>query len=235
MAQLDENPLWKDVKQEGPSLQDRLLGPSANYLAGVKPPSEQGVNDSGDLGQVFTNSRAAFGYVDNLVKDAKGNQSFVETGGMCKTPEGKVVPRWSYINNRMGAGDVLPSGVASALGGNFNGLIPGMFGDIAALNPITTLNALMLDGVPPCEQYTCPTMDSVGRSGSETHYMTPKLESSMGPCRPASEGFSGQFASFAPKSGPYRAPKLSETPSVLLWGLAIAGLVAVTITFRRNS
>lgn len=187
MAELKKNDLWKDIEKESEAAQDKILGPSFDYTATTVPPSAKGVSDDGNIGQVFTNAGAIGSYVNDLIfggNDPYGNAMFVQTGGMCKAPGGTDVPRWSYVNNKLSGQDGMPPSVASAMGGmRFNGILPGMFGDIAALNPTKTMNALKLDGVPPCELYQCGVTDAIGNGiGAQRHFIVPQFEQNLKYC-----------------------------------------------------
>jgi hypothetical protein len=167
---------------------DAVLGPSFDYLGAIQSPANKGVSSDGNLGQVFTNTKAIGGYVGNLLIGPKlGNQLFSDTGGTCKTPDGRIVPRWTWINNKLGFDDaagVLGTSFQNAVGGSgVDGIVPGMGGDIAAMNPFKIMNALVLDGSPPCQLFTCPvTLPNGTPKGTETHYLTPSLELSMKGC-----------------------------------------------------
>jgi hypothetical protein len=155
------------------------------------------------MSQVGTNANAIKTYVDNLITGPKaGNQFFKDTGGMCRTPgskddegidkgDGPVVPRFTYTNNRMGMDDAAavlgPSFSKAVAGSGFDGIIPAMGGDIAALNPLKLMNGLVLDGVPPCVAYTCPVTDiQTGvYQGTQTRFISPSLEFNITPCRAA--------------------------------------------------
>jgi hypothetical protein len=187
MADLGKNSLWSGLQERGTNVLDRITGKPVNYSALVKTPDALGVGSDGDISQVFTNAAAVGSYVQQLTTGPLlGNSSFVETGGMCRAPNGTVVPRWSYVNNRMRGMDVLPDNMVSVLGSSadsFNGIIPGMFGDIKAMNPVTPLNALILDGVPPCRAFSCPVTDENGNNErAESRFMNYDLETSMNRC-----------------------------------------------------
>jgi len=172
---------------------DKVLGPSFDYLNTIQSPAAKGVSSAGTLDQVFTNTSAIGGYVGNLILGPKtGSQLFSDTGGTCKTPDGKVTKRWTWINNKLGSDDAAgimgPSFQRAVGGSGLDGIVPGIGGDIAAMNPLKVMNALVLDGSPPCQAFTCPVTLADGTDkGSETRYITPSLELSMRGCVPASQ------------------------------------------------
>lgn len=194
----NDNPL-----AAGNAVLDQALGPSYDYLQNVPSPATLNVGDQGTMSQVGTNANAIKTYVDSLITGPKsGNQFFKDTGGMCRTPgskddkgndkgDGPVVPRFTYTNNRMGMDDasaVLGDSFSKAVSGSgFDGIIPAMGGDIAALNPLKLMNGLVLDGVPPCVAYTCPVTDiQTGvYQGTQTRFISPSLEFNISPCRAA--------------------------------------------------
>jgi len=190
MAELKKNDLWKDIEKESEAAQDKILGPSYDYTATAVPPVYKGVSDNGSIDQVFKNAGAIKDYVTDLIFGGEfpyGNAMYVQTGGMCKAPNGTDVPRWSYINNRLSGNDGMPDSVKASMGGmRFNGILPGMFGDIAALNPTKTMNALSMDGVPPCKLYSCIVTDVNGFviKGKliENHFLVPQFEQNMKYC-----------------------------------------------------
>uniref|UniRef100_A0A6C0HLC1 Uncharacterized protein n=1 Tax=viral metagenome TaxID=1070528 RepID=A0A6C0HLC1_9ZZZZ len=237
---------------------DAVLGPSYDYLKDIQSPSKKGVSSAGTMDQVFTNTGAIAGYVNNLILGPKmGNQLFSDTGGKCKAPDGTVVHRWTWINNRMGADDaaaILGPSFQNAVGGSgVDGIVPGIGGDIAAMNPLKIMNAMVLDGVPPCQAFTCPITDAGGADrGTQTHFMSPSLELNMNGCKPSS-GPDAQVAlkddaarmnaaaakkgeSFAPyfpsSYGPNVLVNTDPTPGVVL-GIAVALFVGYVATHIR--
>ena len=172
---------------------DAVLGPSFDYLKTIQSPAAKGVSSAGTLDQVFTNTSAIGGYVGNLLLGPKvGNQLFSDTGGTCKAPDGTIVKRWTWINNKLGSDDaagILGASFQGAVGGSgLDGIVPGIGGDIASLNPLKVMNALALDGSPPCKAFTCRITDNAGLDrGTETRFLSPSLELNMNGCSPASQ------------------------------------------------
>ena len=192
-----------DPMAAGNAILDKALGPSYDYLQTVQSPAKLNVGDAGTMDQVGTNANAIKTYVDSLITGPKsGNQFFKDTGGMCRIPgskddkgndkgDGPVVRRFAYTNNRMGMDDAAavlgPSFSKAVEGSGFDGIIPAMGGDIAAMNPLKLMNGLVLDGVPPCVAYTCPVTDiQTGvPQGTQTRFISPSLEFNITPCRAA--------------------------------------------------
>lgn len=260
---------------------DKVLGPSYDYLKDIKSPAAKGVSSAGTMDQVFTNTGAITGYVNDLIlgptdrSGGFGNQLFSDTGGKCRLPgtidpntkldnkDGEVVHRWTWINNKMGADDaagILGDSFKGAVGGSgMDGIVPGIGGDIAAMNPLKIMNALVLDGVPPCQAFTCPITDNNGVNiGTQTRFLSPSLELNMRGCtlaggaelkqaldvdrartkaeaKAAAESKAKRGEKFAPyfagSYGPNVLVSTDPTPTILL-GVAVAlfvGYVALRI------
>lgn len=211
---------------------DSAVGSSFDYLQTIRSPKSLGVSDRGTIGQIFTNAGAIGGYVKNLlVGPISGNQFFRDTGNKCKTPSGNIVNRWTWNNNRLGADDAAlvlgPSFAKAVEGSGLNGMIPGAAGDIASMNPLKVMNAMIEPGVPNCVSYSCPvTNERTGiPSGKETHFITPSLEFNLRGCEETDEKFTPFFNS------PYAPRKLVNTDMTpyLLLGIAVASMFALKI------
>jgi hypothetical protein len=254
MSNLGSNGFWSEL--ESGNAATAVLGPSFDYTAGIQPPSSKGVGSDGTIGQVVTNATAIGDYVSNLtIGPLQGNQYFLNTGGMCTVSDpsdpntGQTVPRFTFVNNRMQGSDVLadfPS-LGQALGGDlntFDGIVPGMMGDVVATNPITILNALMLPGTPACQAYSCPTTDTLGTStGNAAYYLTPGLEANINDCvRTSTASVSGTptpetFASYFPGRGFSPMPRPAPSgPTALdkgLYGAALLGVVGLLLASKQ--
>ena len=68
-----------------------------------------------------------------------------------------------------------------------DGIVPGIGGDLASMNPLKIMNGLVADGIPPCQAFTCPVVDTNGGiNTSDTQFLTPQLELNMGLPAPGS-------------------------------------------------
>jgi len=216
---------------------DAGLGPSFDYLQTIRSPADQGVSSDGTFSQVFTNANAISGYVGSLLNGPKvGNQFFRDTGGKCRAPSGRIVNRSTWNNNKLGGDDAAgvlgPSFQRAVSGSGFDGIIPGAAGDIAAMNPLKVMNALVLDGVPDCQAFSCPVTDEVTGvdKGKETKFLTPSLEFNLTGCSQVAEPAAEEsFTPFFPS--PYTPRKLVNTDSgpFILLGLALATLAVLKI------
>jgi len=248
---------------------DAVLGKSYDYLKDIQSPSKKGVSSAGTMDQVFTNTGAITGYVNDLIagptdgSGAFGNQMFSDTGGKCKAPNGEVVHRSTWINNKMGATDaagILGDSFQRAVGDTgMNGIVPGIGGDIAAMNPLKIMNAMVLDAIPPCQAFTCPVTNDDGTTrGTQTRFLSPSLEFNMRGCKvaggaelqealdvdrartkaeeaaKAAAAKKGEsFAPYFPSSyGPNVLVNTDPTPGVVL-GIAVALFVGYVATHIR--
>jgi hypothetical protein len=157
-------------------------GDSTNYpyYKYIKSPEQLGMSDKGTLVQMGKDIKGLISYTELLVsgksaasktREPLGNKLFINTGGKCKDKSGKEQDRYIYINN-------VPDGsipfISSGMGIQFNsfrGLIPGVIGNIAALNPSALLNAFTAGTMPACTQITMQTINNKNVIGSGTHYV----------------------------------------------------------------
>ena len=235
---------------------DKVLGPSFDYLQTIKSPREKGVSSDGSFDQVSTNIGAVSGYVNNLIVGPKvGNQFFTDTGGYCKGPGGRVVSRYTYTNNQLGGDDaagILGESFQKAVrGSGFDGIIPGIGGDLASMNPLKIVNGLVLDGIPPCQAFTCPITDpNTGEPlGKDTRFLTPSLENNLTPCEnaanqagyekaatmnpaPKMKNMFERFANYEPDNRDLQFVKVDYTDPMayVLWGVALACVVGYIVS-----
>jgi hypothetical protein len=150
------------------------------YHKYIKSPEQLGMSDKGTLVQMGKDINGLISYTELLVSgksDASktgeplGNKFFKNTSGKCIDASGNEQDRYIYINN-------VPDGsipfISSGMGvkfDSFRGLIPGVIGNIAALNPGALLNAFVAGTTPKCQQITMQTIDNNNLKGTETHYV----------------------------------------------------------------
>lgn len=242
------NNIFEDVLKNANSVQDKLLGPSYPYFKNIKTPSELGMSDRGTIRQMGKNITGLIDYVEVLVTgDSRasrtggplGNKFFLQTGAKCISPEGEQVNRHIYINN-------IPSGnipfISAGLGTNFSefrGLIPGVMGNLNALNPFAIMQSFLSGATPDCQPLTMETVDINNNRSSETHYVTLVDIQNMDPCwfkdrkNPVSgqkcrETFEPQTQNFANDAAPFEMP---DDPVAQLYFMTLAGL-GVYIFYR---
>lgn len=174
MADLSKNPLWGKLGKKSDDLQTELIGPKYNYTDHIPAPSSLGIGSDGTMGQLVTNTEGVISYVDTLITGDPplGNQYFVNTGGTCTAPDKSLKPRYNYINNLPSASSVMPAAM-SELGSGFTGLVPGIIGDIEALNPMYMFTALTADSSPSCACYTCQV--NTDPTGVASAFLSPEL------------------------------------------------------------
>jgi hypothetical protein len=101
-----------------------------------------------------------------------GDRFFLKTGGQCKDYKtSKTVQRDMYISN-------VPNGqipfLSEMSGFNFTsleGLIPGIFSNLDALNPLQLFSAFMEGETPLCAEVKLPTIDENNNRSSKSGYI----------------------------------------------------------------
>lgn len=181
------------------NLQKQYLGETYEYHKNINSPEELGMSSKGTLGQLADNVGGIVNYTDLLItgtgrasKTGKplGNKFFLATGGKCEPKgyiksNGKVVnsgggnetTRYLYINNQ-------PDGKIPFLpvAGDFRGMIPGVIGNLGALNPVEIMGGFVEGSKPPCYKITLPTIDAKNRRGSASHYISKNDLKNMSGC-----------------------------------------------------
>ncbi len=167
MADLSKNSIWSDLS----SASSDVLGPAYSYADNIPSSGSLGVGSAGTFSQLGTNADAIGTYIKTMITGDPplGNKYFVNTGGVCTAPNGSTQERFSYINNMATGADLVPKSM-SELGSDFNGLIPGIIGDIEGLNPVHLFTALTADSSPLCQCYQCDVT-----SGSNAKFVTKSL------------------------------------------------------------
>lgn len=162
------NPLWGKLTSAG----SQITGPSYDYVKNIQSPGNLGVGSDGNFGQMATNMRAGFKYVDYLIEGpALGNSYFLNTGGTCINKHGEYVSRYNYVNN-------MPS--RNAVFGE--GLVSGVLDDVGSMNPMYLLKGLTADATPACDLYKCDVTDT---TNGDTQYLSPGMspDFAKGNCR----------------------------------------------------
>jgi hypothetical protein len=153
-----------------------------DYSKQIKAPSELGMSSDGNIGALSRDIDGLIAYTEILVSGkskasrtggALGNKYFLNTGAECLAKDTKQqTERYIYINN-------IPTGniplISSAMGTNFKdfkGLIPGITGNLGALNPFALVGAFSAGSNPECQKITMDTVDVNNNKSSETHYVT---------------------------------------------------------------
>jgi len=171
MGDLGLNSVWSDISKKASNAETDVLGPAYSYADNVPSTSKLGVGSDGNFGQLGRNLGAVGTYVKTLINGDPplGNRFFVNTGGTCTAPDGSKQPRHNYINNMPEGAHLVPKGMGD-LTSDFNGLVPGVVGDIEGLNPLYMMSALAADSSPPCKCYQCNVT-----TGGNSFFLSPDL------------------------------------------------------------
>ncbi len=184
--------VFQEVLTDAQGLQEKLLGPDYPYYKNIKTPKEIGMSSNGSLPALGKDIDGLIEYVELLVSGNSrasatgkplGNKFFLQTGAKCvdtKTKEQQ--DRYIYVNN-------VPVGnvpfISSGMGVNFSdfkGIIPGMMGNLNALNPFSIMQAFMSGTTPDCQKITMQTIDVNNNKSTETHFVTLVDIQNMDPC-----------------------------------------------------
>jgi hypothetical protein len=198
MGDLGNNSIWSDLDNASVD----MMGPDYSYSDAIPGPSSLGVGSNGTFGQVSTNLGAVSTYIKGMITGDPplGNRFFINTGGTCTAIDGSIQSRYNYINNIPGGGTP-PAGIQdlSFLSNDLRGLIPGIMEDVEGLDPYYLFTAMVADGSPPCDCYTCEVT-----SGGDSYFLTTNLSADFDPtlctkadiskCKPApKESFTNRF------------------------------------------
>jgi hypothetical protein len=198
MGDLGNNSIWSDLENASVD----MMGPDYSYSDSIPGPSSLGVGSNGTFGQVSTNLGAVSTYIQGMITGDPplGNRFFINTGGTCTAIDGSIQSRYNYINNIPGGGSP-PAGIQdlSFLSNDLRGLIPGIIEDVEGLDPYYLFTAMVADGSPPCDCYTCEVT-----SGDNSYFLTTNLSPDFDPalctktdisnCKPApKESFTNRF------------------------------------------
>jgi len=159
------------------------------YSQYIKTPSQLGSSSKGDIATLGKNVGALQSYVGVLVSGHTnanvggkplGNKYFMDTTGTCKDPLGINQPRYVYINN-------VPDGnipfISSAMGqsmSSFEGLVPGILGNISYINPAKLFTAFT--DTTDCQLITMETRDINNNIRTESKYVTNSDIKEYNPC-----------------------------------------------------
>lgn len=172
---------FKDIVTDMDNVEKEFLGPDYNYTKFINSPKELGMSGKGSMGALEKDVAGIVSYVELLIagtgeasKSGKplGDRFFLKTGGKCKDYKtSKLVQRDMYINN-------VPDGqipILSELSGidatSFEGLIPGIFSNLDALNPLQLFSAFMEGNNPLCAEVKLETIGSNNRKKTEAGYV----------------------------------------------------------------
>ena len=193
---------FSDIMTDMKGMEQGLLGPDYLYWKRILKPSDMGMSADGNFGALTNNVNGLINYVEVMVTGNGGSTTggplgdkfFLKTGGQCTdVGSGNKVDRYIYIDN-------VPNGnipfISSGLGGTdfteFEGLIPGLLGDLGKLNPLNLFKSFMMGDNPDCMSVTLQTivpvadadLNDTGKDnvGNETQYVAVADVKNMDPC-----------------------------------------------------
>jgi len=174
---------FSEAKTDLKSLEEKLLGPDYNYVSFINTPDEIGMGPDGNLSQLVANVGGLINYVELLATGTSkastiggplGDSFFLTTGAKCTdTDTGNLVTRSIWVNN-------IPDGkipfITSALNGkkftDFEGLVPGVLGNLASVHPMQIFQAFTAGAYPACQLITKTTRDQNNVEAQSSGYLT---------------------------------------------------------------
>jgi hypothetical protein len=174
---------FEKAKTDVKNLEKELLGPDYNYVSFIKSPDQIGMSDEGSIGQLVTNVGGLINYVELLSTGGGkasttggplGDSFFLTTGAKCKDVDtGNLVTRSIWVNN-------IPNGklpfITTALNGAkftaFEGLVPGVLGNLAAIHPMQMFQAFTSGSNPDCKLVTKNTRNENNVPSVGSGYLT---------------------------------------------------------------
>jgi len=173
-------------------MEEELLGPPYSYFKNIKTPSEMGMSGKGNLSSLAKNISGLVSYTELLVTgggDASskgrplGNQFFLKTGGTCKDVDtGRQADRFMYVNNIPDGSVPFMSSGMDVQFTTFEGIIPGILGDLSQLNPMGILKGFMEGSNPKCQNVTLPVTGQDGITSTEMRHVPVSEIESIQPC-----------------------------------------------------
>jgi len=174
---------FEKAKTDVKNLEKELLGPDYNYVSFIKSPDQLGMSDDGSISQLVDNVGGLINYVEVLstgkgkastVGGPLGDSFFLPTGAKCKdVATGNLVTRSIWVNN-------IPNGkmpfITSTLNGakftTFEGLVPGVLGNLASIHPMQMFQAFMAGSTPDCALVNKTTRDENNIEKPGSGYLT---------------------------------------------------------------
>jgi len=178
---------FKTAANNPSSLSSSFTGPDYKYAKFVNSPAKMGMGTAG--GDLDADVAGIINYVRLLIEGGGpasatgkplGDKFFITTGGQCKSG-GSTVQRSIYVDN-------VPHGNIPFLDDigmdmtMFEGLLPGILGDLGELNPVGLFGAFMQGATPPCAQVTLKTINENNEDGIGTGFIVNSEISDIDPC-----------------------------------------------------
>ena len=139
-----------------------------SYSTYIATPNSLGISDKGSTEVLDKDIKGLIAYTEVLTMGTGkasttgkplGNKYFMTASSKCKdTVTGEDKDRYIYINN-------VPQG-------EFAGLLPGLVGSVAKINPMSIISAAFESATKPdCKEITLETIDCNNGRSYETHYV----------------------------------------------------------------
>ncbi len=167
--------LFSQITKGVQNVEEEFLGPDYNYVKFIKSPEDMGMSGDGNLNVLVKDIQGLVSYVQLLITGGGkanktgqplGNKFFLKTAGQCRElRSGQVVDRHMYINNQPTGNIPLLSDATGANFSTFEGLIPGVIGNLDAVNPLFLFSAFTEGQEPDCVNVSLPTVDKNGVQG----------------------------------------------------------------------
>lgn len=172
---------FNDVVTDIDKLEQEFLGPDYAYYKFINSPAALGMSGDGSMTALRKNVEGISDYVQLLIsgrgKGSKtgqplGDKFFLKTGGQCKDYKtGRNVQRNMYINNVPDGNIPLLSEVSGMRFTEFEGLIPGIFSNLDALNPLQLFSAFMEGEYPACAEVKLETIDTNNKRSTKSGFV----------------------------------------------------------------
>jgi len=172
---------FSDIVTDINNVEKDILGPDYSYIKYIKNPNALGMSGKGSMGALSSNVSGLVGYVELLIAGSGrasatgkplGNRFFLKTGGQCKDYKtGKLAQRNMYINNVPNGNIPLLSEVSGMQFTEFEGLVPGIFSNLDALNPLQMFSAFMEGTNPICAEVNLKTIDENNNVSNQSEHV----------------------------------------------------------------
>ena len=182
---------FKKASTNAKKLEEELLGPTYQYHKWLRTPSEMGMSDRGSLSVTADNVAGLINYMQVLIAGTGpasmtnkplGNKFFLKVGGQCKSPSGKLVDRYTYIDNVPDGSIPMLTSQAGVTFSSMKGLIPGMMSNIVQMNPMMLFSGFMDGAEPDCTEISMPVIDINNNKSSERHHVANSEIADINPC-----------------------------------------------------
>lgn len=159
---------FSDIASGLDNVEKDLLGPDYSYIKYINNPNALGMSSKGTMGALESNVSGLIGYVELLIAGTGrasatgkplGPRFFLKTPGKCKDyKSGKLAQRNMYINNVPDGNIPFLSEVSGMQFTELEGLVPGIFSNLDALNPLQLFSAFMEGENPICAEVNLKTI-----------------------------------------------------------------------------